>query len=257
MSGVANIDEDDRSPPTPKARTAAEEELMTEKPDPRYRVEPSTRFEPGEIFKVHSTEPRGSGAVVDYSNAIRNEFRNNCLVRVRSFIVVANNFGYSHCVPILTYGDRGCILKGVRPEEHGIIYERGHKPKLLDREPPLGFPPVKADLTKKGEKPSEECQVNYSNLVTVDHNVEVFFFGTVAESDWGIVQTAVDYCRGDRSRHRKRATSAYKFTKEETADGPLKGPEDGDAVPYTKEDPPRLHHPVRPLSLWEAMKQAD
>lgn len=67
-----------------------------------------------------------------------------------------------------------------------------------------------------GEHISEESRVNYSKLVTVEHNVKVLFVGRILYEDWPIVQQAVDDCweakkshpgggHGHRSSHQKRS----------------------------------------------------
>lgn len=109
--------------------------------------------------------------------------------------------GYS---PILTYGGKACKKPGVKPEKHGIIHERSQKAKKLDGEPSLGFHPVRADMTEEGEKLARESRVNYSKLVTVEHNFLVFFIGRVHLSDWQIVLDAVDYCWDQKIRQSQR-----------------------------------------------------
>ena len=79
----------------------------------------------------------------------------------------------------MTYDRRGCSKKGVRPNKHGIIHVAGHKPKPLKNEPELGFPPVALHVYAEGEKLAKESRVNYSKLVTIEHNVKVFFIGVV------------------------------------------------------------------------------
>ena len=106
--------------------------------------------------------------------------------------------------PILTYGGKGCKKKGVKPAKHGIIYERGHKARLLDKEPALGFPPVKVQMTEEGERLSKESRVNYSKLVTVEHNVKVFFIGSIVGDDWELGQDAVNQCWDQKNRHKRR-----------------------------------------------------
>lgn len=55
----------------------------------------------------------------------------------------------------------------------------------------MGFSPVRVEMkmTEEGEKVSRESRVNYSKLVTVEHNVKVFFIGHIYLSDWQIVTT--------------------------------------------------------------------
>ncbi|OAA77505.1 hypothetical protein LEL_04328 [Akanthomyces lecanii RCEF 1005] len=176
--------------------------------DPRYRIEHSTRFQPGEIFKVHWSEPQGSISEQPKSSSskkqdLQNKFGTKFFVGFRRFIVVANDQGHCTCVPILTYGGKGCKKHGVKPEKHGIVYERGQKSKKLDGEPSLGFAPVRVEMTEEGEKISRESRVNYSKLVTVEHNVKVFFIGRVHASDWQIVGDAVNSC-WEKKIHQKQ-----------------------------------------------------
>lgn len=74
----------------------------------------------------------------------------------------------------------------------------------MDGEPSLGFHPVRADMTEEGEKLARESRVNYSKLVTVEHNFLVFFIGRVHLSDWQIVLDAVDYCWDQKIRQSQR-----------------------------------------------------
>ena len=53
-----------------------------------------------------------------------------------------------------------------------------------------------------GEHISEESRVNYSKLVTVEHNVKVLFVDNVLYEDWPIVQQAVDECWDSKKSHR-------------------------------------------------------
>ncbi|KAF7559836.1 hypothetical protein G7046_g4305 [Stylonectria norvegica] len=206
-------DFEDEGPPTPKAgqhHSAAhiaaadtEGELL----DPRYRVEHSDRFQPGEIFKVLWSEPQGSGnegASVSERREFRDRFGGKFFVGFRRFIIIANDLGHCTCVPILTYGGKGCKKRGVKPAKHGIVYERGSKAMLLKDEPKLGFAPVQVEMTMEGEKLSKESRVNYSKLVTVEHNVKVFFIGNVAATHWDIVSDAVNHCWEDKIHHKRR-----------------------------------------------------
>ncbi|ODA78952.1 hypothetical protein RJ55_04542 [Drechmeria coniospora] len=200
--------DDYEGPPTPKAHLSAEGEFY-EVLDPRYRLEHSSRFQPGEIFKVHWSEPQGSGnehaPSVSDKQEIQNRFGTKFFVGFRRFVVVANDHGHSTCVPVLTYGGKGCKKKGVKPAKHGIIHERGHKARLLDGEPKLGFPPVRVEITEEGEALTKDSRVNYSKLVTVEHNVKVFFIGAVIQSDFENVQAAVNRCWMEKSHYKRRS----------------------------------------------------
>ncbi|KAG5987459.1 hypothetical protein E4U54_004985 [Claviceps lovelessii] len=193
---------------TPEGGAISADEDQFEEIDPRYRIEPSSRFQPGEIFKVYWSEPLGSGeyrhASVSGRQQIQNRFGIKFFVGFRRFVVVANDQGHCTCVPILTYGGKGCNKNGVKPAKHGIIHEHGHKPRMLDGEPKLGFPAVQARITEVGERLSKESRVNYSKLVTVEHNVKVFFIGSVAPESWSQVADAVNDCWFQKVHQRRR-----------------------------------------------------
>ncbi|KAI5458429.1 hypothetical protein BGZ63DRAFT_426831 [Mariannaea sp. PMI_226] len=203
---------DDEGPPTPRAGTShthiSATEGEAEELDPRYRVELSHRFQPGEIFKVLWCEPQGSVSEgvpsVSDRQEVRDRFGGKIFVGFRRFIVIANDQGHCTCVPILTYGGKACNKRGVKPEKHGIVYERGHKARLLAGEPKLGFPSVKIQMTEDGEKLSKESRVNYSKLVTVEHNVKVLFIGRIVGSDWEIVSEAVNKCWEEKIHRKKK-----------------------------------------------------
>lgn len=108
--------------------------------------------------------------------------------------------------PILTYGGKACKKKGVKPEKHGIIIEQGQKPRRLDGEPALGFPPVRMIMRQDSEKLSKESRVNYSKLVTIEHNIKVFFIGSVLASDYSLVAEAVNQCWSKKILQKQQRT---------------------------------------------------
>ncbi|KAI5461596.1 hypothetical protein BGZ63DRAFT_238538 [Mariannaea sp. PMI_226] len=201
---------EDGGPTTPHASSDTHilaTETEAEELDPRYRVEPPHRFQPGEIFKV--LWPESQDDVTERAPSIsdrievRDRFGGRIFMRFRRFIVIANDHGHCTCVPILTYGGKGCTKRGTKPEKHGIIYEKGYKARLLPGEPRLGFPPVKIHLTEEGEKLSKESRVNYSKLVTVEHNVKVLFIGRIETAQWDTVSEAVDRCWEQKVRRKR------------------------------------------------------
>ncbi|KAK3359358.1 hypothetical protein B0T25DRAFT_95783 [Lasiosphaeria hispida] len=141
-------------------------------------------------------------------------------VGFRRFIVVANDEGNCTCVPILTYERRGCTKKGVKPQKHGIVYSEGARPSPMRNEPSMGFPPVRLRNDDLTERLAKESRVNYAKLVTIEHNVKVFFIGSIVDFD--IVNEAVDKCwylktrqTGDSSRNRPREHRAeYRDSRE-------------------------------------------
>ncbi|KAI1468662.1 uncharacterized protein F4812DRAFT_458189 [Daldinia caldariorum] len=176
---------------------------MEEILDSRYRVEHSTRFQPGEVFKILWSEPLGQIGGDDPISDVtkRKTAAGKFYVGFRRFIIVTTDESHhSTCVPILTYDRRGCLKKGVRPSKHGIIYTAGSKPRLLKNEPELGFTPVALQVYAEGEKLAKESRVNYSKLVTIEHNVKVFFIGSITGEDFENVSYAVDVCWNNKMR---------------------------------------------------------
>lgn len=93
----------------------------------------------------------------------------------------------------------------MRASKHGIVYEWArHKksPKLLKNEPVLGYNPVGLEIYAPNEKLAAESRVNYSKLVTIEHNVKVFFIGRVIQQDLDYVQDAVNECWGKKKTER-------------------------------------------------------
>ena len=74
------------------------------------------------------------------------------------------------------------------------------RPQRLPKEPVLGFDPVRLELDYSTERLAKESRVNYSKLVTVEHNVSVFFIGRIVAEDFDIVTNAVDKCWADKYR---------------------------------------------------------
>ncbi|KAF6813458.1 hypothetical protein CSOJ01_04642 [Colletotrichum sojae] len=123
---------------------------------------------------------------------MRGPYGEEFYVGIRRFVVVANDEGHSNCVPILTYGGKGCRKNGVKARTHGIIYT-SRKPHMVPGEPSLGFKEVKARLID-GETLSRESRINYAKICTVEHNVKVLLIGNVVKDDVRIISNAVDDC---------------------------------------------------------------
>lgn len=134
----------------------------------------------------------------------------------RRFIIIRNTAGHCLCVyvsspernpnksgrailstglssPIYSYQNQGCAKPGVKAEHHGVIHEIGNPP--VAREPGLGFDSVRARTTADDTEPLKDTsRVNYSKIVTVEHNVKVMFVGEILQEDWHIVANAVKTC---------------------------------------------------------------
>ncbi|RYP02847.1 hypothetical protein DL764_005567 [Monosporascus ibericus] len=164
------------------------------------------------VLKILWSEPRGAANSRFSEWEIKTTDAGPFYVGYRRFIVVRSDEGHSTCIPISTYEGKACTKNGVRASKHGIVYELSrHKgpPRLLKKEPELGFEPVALEIYAPNEKLQLESRVNYSKLVTIEHNVKVFFIGRVAQQHLDYVQNAVNECwskkRTERStrKHRK------------------------------------------------------
>ncbi|QGI66328.1 hypothetical protein CEK26_010283 [Fusarium fujikuroi] len=160
--------------------------------DARYRIAPSWKFQPGEVFKILWPEP----ARDDSDETIYRDRYGECImIHFRRFIVVANDRGHCTCVPITTYGGKALKKKAVDPQSHGIVHESGcPPPQLLRGEPTPGFPPIRVHIHEDGEKISRRNRVCYAKLTTVEHYVKVLFVGRVVDADWDTVTSAVEAC---------------------------------------------------------------
>ncbi|KAM0283261.1 hypothetical protein ACHAQH_002555 [Verticillium albo-atrum] len=171
--------------------------------DKRYKVHKSKYFKVGEVFKVLWPEPMGAMAgapTISDRGVLRDRFGGLVHVGFRRFIVIATDEGHSTCVPILTYGDQGCKKRGVKPHHHGVVYTSS-KPKMLDSEPQLGAPPARMEITEQGEKLSKSSRANYSKMMSIEHNVKVFFIGRIKD-DYHVVYDAVNACWENKEHHR-------------------------------------------------------
>ncbi|KAM0558197.1 hypothetical protein ACHAPJ_004881 [Fusarium lateritium] len=224
--------QDEEKDPEPSAPAGNLDHIVStagdvEQLDPRYRVTNSTAFQPGEagqssnhifssmlnaqqVFKVLWPEPAGGAggaASIAEETVYRDQYGGRIFVHFRRFIIVANDLGHCTCIPISTYGRKGCRKSGVKAEQHGIVTESSNrKPTALSGEPKLGFPPIRVHIYEQGERISKESRVNYSKLTTVEHNVKVLFIGRVVSSDWDIVTEAVNTSWANKM-HRKKHRS--------------------------------------------------
>ncbi|KAI0148256.1 hypothetical protein F4776DRAFT_660428 [Hypoxylon sp. NC0597] len=176
--------------------------------DTQYHVHRDTDFQPGRVFKILWSEPTSAR-----SSEAKDGRSSKFYVGFRRFIIVATDeeAGHSTCVPILTYERRGCTKSGVNPNTHGIIYSLSNhsekrEPSLLEGEPELGFPPIRVDGYIDEKVLPKESRVNYAKLVTIEHNVKVFFIGFIPLEDFPKMVHAVNECWEEGLRKAKQKT---------------------------------------------------
>ncbi|KAL8398553.1 hypothetical protein RB596_005910 [Gaeumannomyces avenae] len=168
--------------------------------DPRFRLMNSQHWQPGTVFKILWAEPQGqskaknAGTFYTERHTVDNGAGKLFHTKLRRFIIYGTGEGQSTCVPIFTYNNQGCKKNGVKPENHGIVHDYNHAPKMLPGEPLLGFDPAAIVLTEGTEKISRDSRVNYSQLMTVQHNVKIFIIGYTDQDSFQVVRAAVDDC---------------------------------------------------------------
>ncbi|KAI1812226.1 hypothetical protein GGS20DRAFT_558902 [Poronia punctata] len=167
--------------------------------DPRFKVEHSSKFVPGRVFKVYWAQPRGQSHAHSIAPTGFQTLADPSLgpfhVGYRRFLIVKTDASHhSTCVPILTYELRACCKPGVSPGVHGVIHSSTEYPWLKPGEPALGFDPVPLDIWIDGETLAKESRVNYSKLDTIEHNTKVFFIGSVPDEHFETVSYAVKKC---------------------------------------------------------------
>ncbi|KLU91416.1 hypothetical protein MAPG_09936 [Magnaporthiopsis poae ATCC 64411] len=171
-----------------------------ESTDPRFMLVPSSSWRPGTVFKILWADPHGqsqsgrNGSFYTEQQRKINSDGRSFYIKLRRFIIYGTGPGQSTCVPIYTYNNQGCKKTGVKPENHGIVHDVNANPRLLHGEPNLGFNPAAIVLTESTEKITKESRVNYSQLMTVQHNVKIFIIGYVHEQSFETVVGAVTLC---------------------------------------------------------------
>ncbi|CZR67034.1 uncharacterized protein PAC_16933 [Phialocephala subalpina] len=161
---------------TPKMRfikaTPVSEEL-----DPSFRIRNKDYkifFRCGRVFKTLWTDPAGNDAVSSgESGHSVTKFKvahgQYVYSKIRCFVVVSQQDRSCQCLPITTYEGKGITRRGIRLQEHGLIYSGDEVPSR-----PQGLlPPVKVKLSRNGERLSSSSYINYGRAYCVDTNVKV------------------------------------------------------------------------------------
>ncbi|KAL2064646.1 hypothetical protein VTL71DRAFT_3784 [Oculimacula yallundae] len=95
--------------------------------------------------------------------------------------------------PILTYGGRATLKPGVHVEHHTVIYtDKIAGARLLPGEK-LSKTPLQMEPNDNSQRLDKASRVNYAKLYTVEHNVKVFFIGSLtkeSKAELGIAYNA-------------------------------------------------------------------
>ncbi|KAN0102590.1 hypothetical protein V8E51_010903 [Hyaloscypha variabilis] len=158
--------------------------------DPDYKVHSSHDFKHGAVFKILWVEPLGQTAPSDTTTVASFEFNmkydQNAYASIRRFVIVATGGGHSQCLPISTYGMQATTKRGVKAEDHAIIWTSEYKgdkpPTEISGEAKLVLRPVEVIPRTPRDKLAKESRLNYAKIYTIEHNVKVVFIGHVAPS---------------------------------------------------------------------------
>ncbi|CZR67029.1 uncharacterized protein PAC_16928 [Phialocephala subalpina] len=150
--------------------------------DSRFKVQPSSFFVFGRIFKVLWSEPTnfndsGTECTVE-SEAAHGASNFN---KPRPFLVVDNRRGHCICLPIATYGGQGTMKAGVHKEDHAIVYSSKTNPGCYSGDEHLRKS-IRVEVIDPADELDPASRLNYGKLYTVEHNVKVCPIGRVART---------------------------------------------------------------------------
>lgn len=81
--------------------------------------------------------------------------------------------------PISTNSGQGAAKKGLRQEQHTIVYTSAEVPQRLPSETRLLKKPIKIDLVNPSEKLDPLSRLNLGKHYVVEHNVKVCEVGEI------------------------------------------------------------------------------
>ncbi|KAH6682503.1 hypothetical protein B0J14DRAFT_123834 [Halenospora varia] len=159
--------------------------------DDRFKVHYSSYFKPYEVFKILWSEPAGETRTNDtrVTETIHSTLGGRVYTTIRRFIVVATEVGHSQCVPILTYEGRGIKKPGAKKDAHAAVYIGTTRPQVAS----TGSEPIRIQPISPREKLVPTSLINYAKIYTVEHNVKVFFIGSIHEESRHTFRGEVDY----------------------------------------------------------------
>ncbi|KAF8853414.1 hypothetical protein BDZ45DRAFT_694311 [Acephala macrosclerotiorum] len=175
-------------PVPPETQISVGSHAMADKLDPRYKVQPSSFFVPGRVFKVLWSEPTNVTEDIDFDEEQvggRVAYDEYVYTTVRRFVVIRTFSGHSQCLPILTYGGQGVLKRGIHAETHAQIYS-SHKPPRVsyeEMEKGLTRKPIRIRPESQSENLDPMSRLNYAKIYTIEHNIKVLSVGRVTNTD--------------------------------------------------------------------------
>ncbi|KAI9744758.1 MAG: hypothetical protein M1818_001683 [Claussenomyces sp. TS43310] len=142
------------------------------------------------------SQPTDRESQITYESRERNKYIGEA--SLRRLVVVREGVNSALCLPIQTYGGRGCADQ-VGRKFFGILHTSNTAPSLLEGEDGITKEPVKLNVAHPADSLHTSSRINYSKLYRVDFAVRVRAIGLV---DVDCVQRLVHYFEGASIRLR-------------------------------------------------------
>jgi hypothetical protein len=145
-----------------------------------YYVRDRQFFQEGKVFAVILSENAGS-TVTSYNSALSEaRYQGNVIhTGSRRFVVVRCKREFCFACPIFTYSGRATLKRGVRPEEHGVVYSHGREPKLVQGEKNIKKPSIAVIMTPGEPTLHIASRIYYGIHHPTQYNVKVKDIGQV------------------------------------------------------------------------------
>jgi hypothetical protein len=187
VSSMPAFDNEDGEPSKSASKNIPSTEMIIEKLDKSYKVRNKdwqTFFQIGRVFSTLWTDPVGinttaSKESLSYVSEVG--YNERVYAKIRRFVVVRFGDRSCTCLPLTTYNGKGLAKKGLRIEEHGLIYSSDRPSDTLR----LKIEAVKMALAKGAGHLKKNTYINYGRVYTVETNVKV--------KDVGQIETAFKY----------------------------------------------------------------
>jgi hypothetical protein len=190
VSSMPAFDNEDGEPSKSASKNIPSTEMTVEKLDKSFKVRNTdwqTFFQIGRVFSTLWTDPVGINTTASkeslsyVSEVVYNEKIERVYAKIRRFVVVRFGDRSCTCLPLTTYNGKGLAKKGLRIEEHGLIYSSDRPSDALR----LKIEAVKMALAKGAGHLKKNTYINYGRVYTVETNVKV--------KDVGQIETAFKY----------------------------------------------------------------
>ncbi|XMA19675.1 hypothetical protein WAI453_012466 [Rhynchosporium graminicola] len=132
-------------------------------------------FRTGRVFSTLWTEPFDDTmqSENDQFNTIvtyQVKFGQKVYSKIRRFVVVRKDERSCTCLPVTTYGGKGYKKRGLKLDNHGLIYSSSRPPRSV---PGITKEPLRIILSKGAEKLNDPSYLHYTRVYTVETNVKV------------------------------------------------------------------------------------